>query len=89
MTIGALPKLRNSGEFNGERLLSPNTLRLAAGNHLPGDLAALATDVWGPSLTVSALVCWGPLVVLDPAKAQISAQVGDYGWGGAAGPSSG
>ncbi len=77
--------LRNGGEFNGERLLSPRTLRLAAGNHLPGDLAALATDVWAETQFDG--VGFGLLgsVVLDPAKAQISAQVGDYGWGGAAG----
>ena len=77
--------LRGGGELNGERLLSPRTLRLAACNHLPGDLAALATDVWAETQFEG--VGFGLLgsVVLDPAKAQISAQVGDYGWGGAAG----
>ena len=77
--------LRGGGELGGERILSPHTLRLAARNHLPGDLASLATDVWAETQFDG--VGFGLLgsVVLDPAKAQISAQVGDYGWGGAAG----
>ncbi len=77
--------LRGGGELNGERLLSPRTLQLAACNHLPGDLAAMATEVWAETQFDG--VGFGLLgsVVLDPAKAQISAQVGDYGWGGAAG----
>ncbi|RAZ75119.1 serine hydrolase domain-containing protein [Mesorhizobium atlanticum] len=77
--------LRAGGELNGARILSSRTLRLAACNHLPGDLAALATEVWAETQFDG--VGFGLLgsVVLDPAKAQISAQVGDYGWGGAAG----
>ena len=77
--------LRSGGEFNGGRILSPRTMKLAAGNHLPGDLAAMATEVWAETQFDG--VGFGLLgsVVLDPAKAQISAQVGDYGWGGAAG----
>ncbi|WP_434734487.1 beta-lactamase family protein (plasmid) [Rhizobium sp. YTUHZ044] len=77
--------LRAGGEFDGERILSPRTLKLAACNHLPGDLASLAAEVWAETQFDG--VGFGLLgsVVLDPAKAQISAQVGDYGWGGAAG----
>ncbi|TGP50702.1 class A beta-lactamase-related serine hydrolase [bacterium M00.F.Ca.ET.230.01.1.1] len=77
--------LRRGGELNGERILSPRTLKLAAGNHLPGDLASLATEVWAETQFDG--VGFGMLgsVVIDPVKAQISAQVGDYGWGGAAG----
>ena len=77
--------LRNGGEFNGERILGARTLKLAACNHLAGDLASMATEVWAETQFDG--VGFGLLgsVVLDPAKAQISAQVGDYGWGGAAG----
>lgn len=77
--------LRAGGVLNGERILSPRTLSLAARNHLPGDLASMATEVWAETQFDG--VGFGLLgsVVLDPAKAQISAQVGDYGWGGAAG----
>lgn len=77
--------LRRGGELNGERLLSPRTLELAVCNHLPGDLASISTDVWSESQFNG--MGFGLLgsVVLDLAKAEISAQPGDYGWGGAAG----
>lgn len=77
--------LRTGGELNGRPLLSPRTLRMAACNHLPGDLAAIATEVWAETQFDG--VGFGLLgsIVLDPAKAEISAQAGDYGWGGAAG----
>ncbi len=77
--------LRGGGALDGERILSPRTLQLAACNHLPGDLAAMTTEDWAETQFDG--VGFGLLgsVVLDPAKAQISAQVGDYGWGGAAG----
>lgn len=82
---GFAEMLRAGGVLNGERILSPRTLSLAACNHLPGDLASMATEVWAETQFDG--VGFGLLgsVVLDPAKAQISAQVGDYGWGGAAG----
>lgn len=71
--------------MEGTRLLAPRTVRLAAANHLPGDLAALATEVWAETQFDG--VGFGLLgsVVLDPARACISAAPGDYGWGGAAG----
>jgi len=77
--------LRGGGELNGERILSPRTLRLAACNHLPGDIASMGPDTWAETSFEG--VGFGLLgsVILDPAKAQASAQVGDYGWGGAAG----
>ena len=77
--------LRNGGDLAGERILSPRTLRLAARNHLPGDLASIATEVWSETQFDGVGFSFLGSVVLDPAKAQISAQVGDYGWGGAAG----
>ena len=77
--------LRGGGTLDGARLLSPRTLRLATANHLPGDLASLATEAWAETQFDG--VGFGLLgsVVLDPARAGISAAPGDYGWGGAAG----
>lgn len=77
--------LRGGGALDGTRLLSPRTLALANRNHLPGDLAAMATEVWAETQFDG--VGFGLLgsVVLDPAKAEIAAEPGDYGWGGAAG----
>ena len=77
--------LRGGGELDGERILSPRTLKLAACNHLPGDLASMATEVWTETQFDGVGFNLLGSVVLDPAKAQISARVGDYGWGGAAG----
>lgn len=61
--------LRAGGELNGERILSSRTLRLAACNHLPGDLAALATEA-GPRLssTASGSVCWAPSSSIQPGR---------------------
>jgi CubicO group peptidase (beta-lactamase class C family) len=77
--------LRGGGALGKTRLLGPRSVNLAARNHLPGDLAAMATEVW--SETQFDGVGFGLLgsVVLDPARAGISAEPGDYGWGGAAG----
>jgi CubicO group peptidase (beta-lactamase class C family) len=77
--------LRGGGELGGERILSTRTLRFAACNHLPGDIASMGPATWAETSFEG--VGFGLLgsVILDPAKAQTSAQVGDYGWGGAAG----
>ena len=77
--------LRRGGELDGVRILSPRTLKLMACNHLPGDIASMGPDTWAETSFEG--VGFGLLgsVILDPAKAQASAQIGDYGWGGAAG----
>ena len=77
--------LRAGGELGGERILSPRTLKLMACNHLAGDIASMGPDTWAETSFEG--VGFGLLgsVILDPAKAQASAQIGDYGWGGAAG----
>ncbi|MFM7263266.1 MAG: serine hydrolase domain-containing protein [Acidimicrobiales bacterium] len=77
--------LRNGGELDGVRILSPRTVEYMAGNHLPGgaDLseygrplfAETAFDGVGFGLSMS--------VTLDPVKAKVPGSVGDYGWGGA------
>jgi CubicO group peptidase (beta-lactamase class C family) len=77
--------LRNGGELNGARILSPRTVQYMASNHLPGgaDLseygrplfAETAFDGVGFGLSMS--------VTIDPAKAKVPGSVGDYGWGGA------
>ena len=77
--------LRGGGELNGQRILSPRTLKLMTCNHLPGDIASMGPATWAETSFEG--VGFGLLgsVILDPAIAQASAQVGDYGWGGAAG----
>ena len=77
--------LRGGGGFKGEHILSPRTVQLATCNHLPGDLASMATEVWSETQFDGVGFGLFGSVVLGPAKARISAQPGDYGWGGAAG----
>ena len=77
--------LRGGGELNGERLLSARTLKMAASNHLPGDIASMGPSSWAETSFEGVGFSLLGSVILDPAKAQASAQVGDYGWGGAAG----
>jgi CubicO group peptidase (beta-lactamase class C family) len=77
--------LRSVAALGGERLLGAGMLRLAAGNHLPGDLAVMATEVWAETQFDGVGFGLPGSVVLDQAKAGSSARVGDCGWGGAAG----
>ncbi len=77
--------LRGGGELGGQRILSPRTLKLMTCNHLPGDIASMGPATWSETSFEGVGFSLLGSVILDPAKAQTSAQVGDYGWGGAAG----
>ena len=77
--------LRNGGELNGERILSPRTLKLMTCNHLPGDIASMGPATWAETSFEGVGFSLLGSIILDPAIAQASAQIGDYGWGGAAG----
>ncbi|MBI4884344.1 MAG: beta-lactamase family protein [Actinobacteria bacterium] len=77
--------LLNGGELGGVRILSPRTVRYMVSNHLPGNvdlttfgrpLAGTVGDGVGFGLGVS--------VVIDPVKAHVPGNVGDFAWGGAA-----
>jgi CubicO group peptidase (beta-lactamase class C family) len=79
--------LRRRGELDGVRLLTPQTVDLMTGNHLPGgaDLRAFASrpahaesgnDGIGFGLGVS--------VVIDPARTKVPAGLGTFAWSGVA-----
>ena len=79
--------LRNRGEMDGVRLLSPKTIELMTLNHLPDgkDLTQLAlpgrfaeTPYAGYGFGL------GFAVMLDPVRAQILGTPGEYNWGGMA-----
>lgn len=76
--------LRGGGVFRGARLLAPRTVRLMASNHLPGDIASMGPATWSETSFEGVGFGLCGLVILDPAKAQASASVGDFGWGGMA-----
>lgn len=81
--------LRNGGELDGVRLLSPKTIQYMVQDHLP---AALSADGSGesPGLGIGSYNTGigfglGVGVVTDPAAAGVIASKGQYSWGGAAG----
>lgn len=78
--------LRQGGQLDGVRLLSPRTVRYMTQNHLPGgaDLTAFGRPLF--SETTFDGVGFGLLgsVTLDPVKAKTAGSVGEFGWGGAA-----
>jgi len=78
--------LLNLGELEGERLLSPKTLKYMRSNHLPNnnDMAAMGQPVWSETSYDGIGFGLGFAVVLDPVKASVVASVGEHHWGGAA-----
>lgn len=76
--------LRRGGNAGAERLLSPRTIKFMASNHLESDLASMGPATWCETSFSGVGFGLGMCVMLNPAKAQLSASVGDYGWGGMA-----
>ncbi len=74
--------LRRGGSLYGERLLGPRTLRLMTRNHLAGDLAAMGQPVFAEVSFAGVGFGLGFWVMLDPARAHVSGNPGDHGWGG-------
>lgn len=77
--------LRNGGELNGVRILSPRTVEYMASNHLPGgaDLSAFGRPLFAETAFDGVGFGLSMSVTIDPAKAKVPGSVGDYGWGGA------
>lgn len=78
--------LLNGGALEGERLLSPTTVRFMRTNQLPDgcDMAAMGQPVWSETSYDGIGFGLGFAVVLDPPKASIITSKGEYHWGGAA-----
>ena len=78
--------LMNGGELNGQRLLSPTTVRYMRTNQLPDnrDMAAMGQPVWSETSYDGIGFGLGFAVVLDPVKASIITSPGEHHWGGAA-----
>jgi len=68
--------LRNGGELDGVRILSPRTIDLMTLNHLPGRADIEEIPGYGYGL--------GFYVAEDIAKSGLVGSVGEFGWGGAA-----
>lgn len=76
--------LRAGGSAPDGRLLGPRTLRFMATNHLPGDIASMGPDTFSETPFEGVGFGLGFWVMLDPARARLSASPGDHGWGGMA-----
>lgn len=78
--------LRNRGELDGQRILSPRTVEYMASNHLPGnvDLTAFGRPLFAETSYDGVGFGLGMSVTLDPVAAKVPGSVGDFGWGGAA-----
>jgi len=77
--------LRRGGTTaDGERLLSPSTLRFMMRNHLPGDIASMGPQSFAEQPMDGMGFGLGGAVVLDPARARTPGSVGDFSWGGMA-----
>lgn len=78
--------LRNGGELNGVRILSPRTVEFMASNHLPhnADLSEFGRPLFSETTFDGVGFGLGVSVTVDPVKAKVPGSVGDFGWGGAA-----
>lgn len=76
--------LLNKGRFNDKQLLQPKTVELMTINHLPTDLAHFANPGFSETSLAGIGFGLGFAIMLDPAKAGIPGNPGEYNWGGGA-----
>ncbi len=78
--------LVNEGELDGARILSPRTVRYMASNHLPGkvDLSVFGRPLHSETAYDGVGFGLGVSVTIDPVKARVPGNVGEFAWGGAA-----
>ena len=78
--------LVNEGTLDGVRILSPRTVRYMASNHLPGgaDLTEYGRPLFSETTVDGVGFGLGVSVTIDPVKARVPGNVGEFGWGGAA-----
>ena len=78
--------LRRRGEHDGGRILSPRTVEYMASNHLPdnADLSEFGRPLFAETTFDGVGFGLGVSVTVDPVKAKVPGNVGDFGWGGAA-----
>ncbi|UAB78865.1 beta-lactamase family protein [Erythrobacter sp. SCSIO 43205] len=77
--------LLRGGELDGNRIVSPKTLRMMRTNHLPGgaDLTELSSSLFSESNNAGVGFGLGFAMVIDPAKTLVPSSLGEFYWGGA------
>lgn len=77
--------LRQGGQLDGVRLLSPRTVGYMTRNHLPGgvDLEQFGRPLFAETTFDGVGFGLGVSVVTDPAKNRVLTSTGEFGWGGA------
>lgn len=79
--------MRNGGELNGQRILSPMTVHYMATNHLPASMSSGGTgeapSIGQPLRGFGFGLGFG--LVTDPAAGGVMGSPGEFNWGGAAG----
>jgi CubicO group peptidase (beta-lactamase class C family) len=78
--------LANEGELDGVQVLAPSTVRFMASNHLPGnaDLTSFGRPLFAETAFDGVGFGLGVSVTIDPVKAKVPGNIGDFAWGGAA-----
>ena len=76
--------LRLGGALDGARLLSPATCRFMMRNHLAGDIASMGPRSFAEQPMNGMGFGLGGAVVLDPGRARVPGNIGDFSWGGIA-----
>jgi len=78
--------LLRGGELDGNRLLSPRTIRYMATNHLPGnqDLQTFGRAINAETRMDGVGFGLGFAVVIDPAAGKVVCSEGEFNWGGLA-----
>lgn len=74
--------LRRSGEFDGVRVLSPESAALMQRNQLPGDIASCGEPTFSETPTRGVGFGLGGSVVVDPAVTRWTTSLAEYAWGG-------
>jgi CubicO group peptidase (beta-lactamase class C family) len=78
--------LRNRGQLDGVRLLSPKTLQLMTTNHLPDDkdLTQVSVSMFSEATYAGVGFGLGFSVMTNPARSLLPGSAGDFSWGGLA-----
>ena len=77
--------LSNSGELNGQRILSPATVRLMTTNHVPHELLTGQFGIGLQNMRPGFGYGYDCAVVFDPPEANLPEGKGTFFWDGAAG----